>query len=109
MAKYSYPSVGFSTHIFVIHKCERLDADARRLDGRRTIGFSQMLVLRRIMYNIQVRTGSEVMHKVSDHVSLIGGSGMGGYALTFFTFIPQISANPFNIEIIDLFQSFWVD
>jgi hypothetical protein len=59
-------------------------ADLRRLDGCRTIGYSQGLVLKQIMHNIQVKSGLEVMPKVSDRVSLIGGSGMGGYVLLLY-------------------------
>jgi hypothetical protein len=31
------------------------------------------------MHNIQVKMGLEKMPRISDRVSLIGGSGMGGY------------------------------
>jgi hypothetical protein len=33
------------------------------------------------MHNIQVKNGLEDMPKLSDHASLIGGSGMGGYVI----------------------------
>jgi hypothetical protein len=79
MARYSYPLVGPSHRLSAIHKREGVDADLRRLDGCRTIGYSQILVLREIMHNIQMKSGLEEMPKVSDRVSLIGGSGMGGY------------------------------
>jgi hypothetical protein len=69
-----------------VHKPEGVGADLWRLDGCRTIGYSQILVLREIMHSIQVKSELEVMPKVSDRVSLIGGSGMGGYV-----FIPSHS------------------
>jgi hypothetical protein len=64
---------------FICISAERSYADARRLDGCRTIGYSQIMVIREIMHNIQLKSGLEEMPKVSDRVSLIGGSGMGGY------------------------------
>jgi hypothetical protein len=74
MARYSYPSVSLPVGLL-----ERVDTDARRLDGCRTIGYSQILVLKEIMHNIQMKSGLEETPKVSDRVSLIGASGMGGY------------------------------
>jgi hypothetical protein len=66
-------------YLFSVSRLEGWDTDARRLDGCRTIGYSQILVLKEIMHKIQMKTGLEEMPKVSDRVSLIGGSGMGGY------------------------------
>jgi hypothetical protein len=67
-------------HYHVDRWLESVDADLRRSDGCRTVGYSQLLVLRDIMHNnIQMEDGLRDMPKVSDRVSLIGGSGMGGY------------------------------
>jgi hypothetical protein len=59
----------------------RVDATLTRgrLDGCRTIGYSQILILREIVHEIQMKSESEETPKISDRVSLIGGNGMGGY------------------------------
>ena len=75
------PALGkLLAHLLAFHK-RKWNAESRRLDGCRTIGYSQILTLREIMHKIQVKSGLEQIPKVSDRVSLIGGSGMGGCVL----------------------------
>jgi hypothetical protein len=63
----------------LLYKVKDFDANMRRLDGCRTIGYSQILVLRELMHKIQVKSELEKAPRISDRASLVGGSGMGGY------------------------------
>lgn len=50
----------------------------RFLDGGGSGALSELLILKRMMYRIQVEAGLDAMPRPCDYFELIGGSGAGG-------------------------------